>query len=98
MFATQVEPQKLGIYIETAVNAIADALDAGLDNEKIQNKCCKALLILCGHFSSNGKIITDTTVLKQAGYKNGSSELKSPSYDEEDQQLDVTISSVSFLY
>ncbi|CAK8540522.1 unnamed protein product [Lathyrus sativus] len=92
-FDLLVEPQKLGIYIETAVNAIAEALDASLNDEKIQHKCCKALLILCGHFSSNGKIITDTTVLKQAGYKNGSSELKSPSYDEEDQQLDATISS-----
>ncbi|CAI8591662.1 unnamed protein product [Vicia faba] len=92
-FDLLVEPQKLGIYIETAVNAIAETLDASLNDEKVQNKCCKALLILCGHFSSTGKIITDTTILKQAGYKNGSSELKSPSYDEEDQQLDVTISS-----
>lgn len=97
-FSLQVEPQKLGVYIETAVNTIAEALDASLNDEKVQKKCCKALLILCGHFSSNGKIMTDTTVLKQAGYKNGSSELKSPSYDEEDQQLDVTVSSVSFLY
>ncbi|XP_058736195.1 putative E3 ubiquitin-protein ligase LIN-1 [Vicia villosa] len=92
-FDLLVEPQKLGVYIETAVNTVAEALDASLNDEKVQNKCCKALLILCGHFSSNGKIMTDTTVLKQAGYKNGSSELKSPSYDEEDQQLDVTISS-----
>ncbi|MCH86634.1 E3 ubiquitin-protein ligase LIN-like, partial [Trifolium medium] len=81
------------IYIENAVNAIAEALDASLNDENVQKKCCRALLILCGHFSSTGKIPTKTTILKQAGYNNGSSELKSPSHDEEDQRLDITISS-----
>jgi hypothetical protein len=100
MFALQVEqPQKHSIYIENAVNAIAEALDASLNDENVQKKCCRALLILCGHFSSTGKIPAKTTILKQAGYNNnGSSELKSPSHDEEDQRLDITISSVSFLY
>jgi hypothetical protein len=99
MFALQVEqPQKHSIYIENAVNAIAEALDASLNDENVQKKCCRALLILCGHFSSTGKIPAKTTILKQAGYNNGSIELKSPSHDEEDQRLDITISSVSFLY
>ncbi|WJX75066.1 hypothetical protein P8452_58636 [Trifolium repens] len=87
------QPQKHSIYIENAVNAIAEALDASLNDENVQKKCCRALLILCGHFSSTGKIPAKTTILKQAGYNNGSIELKSPSHDEEDQRLDITISS-----
>lgn len=92
------QPQKHSIYIENAVNAMAEALDASLNDENVQKKCCRALLILCGHFSSTGKIPAKTTILKQAGYNNGSIELKSPSHDEEDQRLDITISSVSFVY
>lgn len=81
-----------------AVNGIALALDASLNDEKAREQCCKALLTLCGHFSSIGKITTKTSsILKQPAYKNDdSSELKSPGHDQ--QQLDVTISSVSFLY
>ncbi|XP_073221934.1 putative E3 ubiquitin-protein ligase LIN isoform X5 [Cicer arietinum] len=87
------QPQKFRIYREMAVNAIAEALDGSLNDEKIRKKCCRALLILCGHFSSTGMITTRTSILKQAGYNNGSSELKYPGHDDdEDQQLDITIS------
>lgn len=80
-----------------AVKAIAEALDASLNDDKVQKKCCRAILILCGHFSSTGMITNNTSILKQEGYNNGSSELKSPNLDEEDERLNLTISSVSFL-
>ncbi|WVZ07268.1 hypothetical protein V8G54_020614 [Vigna mungo] len=67
-FDLLVEPQKFSAYREVAVNAIAEALDSSLKDEKAREKCCRALLILCGHFSSTGKIPTKTSTLKQAGY------------------------------
>lgn len=62
------------------MNAIAEALDSSLKDEKAREKCCRALLILCGHFSSTGKIPTKTSTLKQAGYNHDG--------------IEVTISSV----
>lgn len=88
----------MSIYRKKAVNGIALALDASLNDEKAREQCCKALLIMCGHFSSIGKITTKTSsILKRPeAYKNDdSSELKSPPGHE--QQLDVTFSTVSFL-
>ncbi|KAJ1383230.1 Zinc finger, RING/FYVE/PHD-type [Sesbania bispinosa] len=92
-FDLMVEPQKFSIYREVAVKAIAVALDASLNDEKAREKCCRALLIMCGHFSSMGKILTKTSILKQAGYNNDNSELKPPRHEEEGQQSDITISS-----
>ncbi|XP_027926036.1 putative E3 ubiquitin-protein ligase LIN-1 isoform X3 [Vigna unguiculata] len=66
-FDLLVEPQRFSAYREVAVNAIAEALDGSLNDEKAREKCCRALLILCGHFSSTGKIPTKTSILKQAG-------------------------------
>ncbi|TKY64738.1 putative E3 ubiquitin-protein ligase LIN-1 [Spatholobus suberectus] len=91
-FDLLVEPQKFSIYREVAANAIAEALDASLNDEKAREKCCRALLILCEHFSSTGKIPTKTSILKQAGYNNDSVELKPPGHEEEGQQSDVIIS------
>ncbi|WVY93984.1 hypothetical protein V8G54_033072 [Vigna mungo] len=71
-----VEPQKFSAYREVAVNAIAEALDSSLNDEKAREKCCRALLILCGHFSSTGKIPTKTSTLKQAGYNHDGRKLK----------------------
>ncbi|KAL2329448.1 hypothetical protein Fmac_017029 [Flemingia macrophylla] len=86
------EPQKCSIYREVAVNAIAEALDASLNDDKSREKCCRALLVLCGHFSSTGKIPSKTSILKQAGYNNDSLEGKPLGHEEEGKQLDVIIS------
>ncbi|XP_027349005.1 putative E3 ubiquitin-protein ligase LIN [Abrus precatorius] len=91
-FDLLVEPQKFSVYREVAVNAIAVALDASLNDEKVREKCCRALLILSGHFSSTGKIPTKVSILKQAGYNNESLEVKPPGHEEEVQQSGVTIS------
>lgn len=64
----QVEPRKFSIYREEAVDAITEALDGSLTNEKIRENCCRALLILGGQFSCSGKLLTETWILNQAGY------------------------------
>ncbi|KAK7272831.1 hypothetical protein RIF29_13871 [Crotalaria pallida] len=87
------EPKKFSIYREVAVNAIAVALDASLNDEKARVKCCKALLILCGHFSSTGKILTKNSILKQGGCNSDSSELKPLGNQEEGLLFGESISS-----
>lgn len=67
----QVEPWKNSIYRAEAVDAIAVALDGSLSNKKIRAKCCQALLILGGCFSSSGKIITEDWIVKQTGFREG---------------------------
>ncbi|CAL5425668.1 unnamed protein product [Camellia sinensis] len=66
-----VEPRKYSIYREEAVDAITVALDGSLYNEKIRAKCCRALLILGGRFSSFGKIMIEDWILKQTGFLDG---------------------------
>ncbi|KAK7295857.1 hypothetical protein RJT34_18769 [Clitoria ternatea] len=89
-FDILVEPKKFGIFRQVAVNALAAALDVSLNDEKAQENCCRALLIMCGHFSSTGTI---TGILTQAGYGDDSSELKPPGHEEEEgKQSHATIS------
>lgn len=76
------------------MNVIAEALDRSLNDEKAREKCCRALLIMCGHFSSTGKIPTKTSILKQAGYNHDSVEVKLLGHQEEGQHSEVTISLV----
>ncbi|XP_057797907.1 putative E3 ubiquitin-protein ligase LIN-1 [Salvia miltiorrhiza] len=60
------------IYRQKAVDALSTALIRSLtDDEKIQKKCCRALLILGGFFSSSGKLMTEDWILKLAGFLNG---------------------------
>ncbi|XP_042012839.1 putative E3 ubiquitin-protein ligase LIN [Salvia splendens] len=59
-------------YKQKAVDALTASLISSLtDNEKVQNKCCRALLILGGFFSSSGKLMTEDWILKLAGFPNG---------------------------
>ncbi|XP_039043441.1 putative E3 ubiquitin-protein ligase LIN-1 isoform X1 [Hibiscus syriacus] len=67
-----IDPQKYGLYRQQAVDAITEALDSSLINEGVQEKCCKALLILGGRFSLSGKLLTEDWILKVAGFKDGS--------------------------
>ncbi|XAR60414.1 Ubiquitin--protein ligase [Bertholletia excelsa] len=66
-----VEPQSYSIYREEAVDSITAALESSLSNEKIRTKCCRALLILGGRFSSSGKIMTEDWILRQTGFLDG---------------------------
>ncbi|CAK9147263.1 unnamed protein product [Ilex paraguariensis] len=67
----QVEPQKYSIYREEAVDAITEAMESSLSDEKVRGKCCRALLILGGRFSFAGKLMTEDWILKQAGFLDG---------------------------
>ncbi|KAL1539586.1 putative E3 ubiquitin-protein ligase LIN-1 isoform X3 [Salvia divinorum] len=59
-------------YRQKAVDALTTAMISSLtDNEEVQNKCCRALLILGGFFSSSGKLMTEDWILKLAGFLNG---------------------------
>lgn len=82
-----VEPRKYSIYREEAVDAITEALDASLADEKIRENCCRALLILGGRFSSSGKLLTYSWILNQAGFNVDPTE-NSPEIEENVSLLD----------
>ncbi|KAK4371706.1 hypothetical protein RND71_007090 [Anisodus tanguticus] len=58
-------------YRDDAVDAMSVALESSLSDERSKEICCKALLILGGHFSFSGKIMTEDWILKQAGFLEG---------------------------
>lgn len=64
----QVEPRKYSKYREEAVDAITEALDGSLADEKVRENCCRALFILGGSFSFSGELLKDIWNLKQAGF------------------------------
>ncbi len=65
----QVEPQKHRIYREEAIDAITVALEDSLVDEKVREKCCRALHILGGNFSFSGKLLTESWILQQTGFE-----------------------------
>jgi len=62
----QAEPRKYSIYREEAVDAISLALDLNLNDENVQESCCKALLIFGGHFSFS-QMVSPEDWIKQEG-------------------------------
>ncbi|CAN4114061.1 unnamed protein product [Withania somnifera] len=58
-------------YRDDAVDAIILALESSISDERSREICCKALLILGGHFSFSGKIMTEDWILRQAGFLEG---------------------------
>ncbi|KAH0728943.1 hypothetical protein KY289_000131 [Solanum tuberosum] len=58
-------------YRDDAVDAMTLALERSLSDGRSREICCKALLILGGHFSFSGKIMTEDWILKQAGFLEG---------------------------
>ncbi|XVF69739.1 hypothetical protein PTKIN_Ptkin11bG0106000 [Pterospermum kingtungense] len=84
-----VDPRKNGLYRQEAVDAIIASLDTSLIDEGVREKCCRALLMLSGRFSSSGKLLAEAWILKLAGFDNGG-EVNSTD-KEEDSVLDDTI-------
>lgn len=82
-------------YRDDAVDAMTMALESSLSDERSREICCKALLILGGHFSFSGKIMTEDWILKQAGFLEGF-DVEYPD-DEENKLVDATVMTVSFL-
>ncbi|XP_028786218.1 uncharacterized protein LOC114742119 [Neltuma alba] len=91
-FDLLVESQNYGSYREQAVTSISEALHASLNEEKVQENCCRALFILAGHFSSTGKVLTKSCILKEAGYVINGSEVDTSDHEEEDLSWDGAIS------
>ncbi|KAL5766788.1 hypothetical protein ACOSP7_017405 [Xanthoceras sorbifolium] len=85
-----VEPKQYSIYREAAVDAITMALDESLTNEKVREQCCRALLTLGGRFSLSGELITESWILKQAGFDDGC-EVASPDNKENDLLVDDAV-------
>ncbi|KAK9122655.1 hypothetical protein Sjap_012257 [Stephania japonica] len=79
--ATAAEPRKYSIYREEAVDSITAALESSLDDEKIREQCCRALLILGGQFSFSGEVVIESWLLRRAGF----------CASEENYQIDETI-------
>ncbi|XP_031737248.1 putative E3 ubiquitin-protein ligase LIN isoform X2 [Cucumis sativus] len=67
-FNLVVESQQQSMYMEEALDAIIKALDDSLTNQKIRESCCKAILILGGHFSLPETF--GSTTLKEIGFIN----------------------------
>lgn len=63
----QVEPRKMSIYREEAVETIIEALWQK-DFSNTQMKALDALLFLLGHITSSGKSYTEDWLLKIAGF------------------------------
>lgn len=78
-----VDQQKYSIFREQAVDTITSALDTSFSNEKVRVACCRALLILGGHISLSGKVMTEDWNLKKAGFLDGP--------ELEDQEDEVTV-------
>ncbi|XP_038878502.1 putative E3 ubiquitin-protein ligase LIN isoform X2 [Benincasa hispida] len=84
-FNLVVESLNHSMYMEEALDAIIEALDSSLTNEKIRESCCKAILILGGHFSLPETFGIST--LKDAGFINNC-EVNSIDYKEENPEMD----------
>lgn len=86
-FDLMVEPRCYSLYREEAVDSIKMALDLCLSDTKFIPNSRRALLMLGGHFSFSGEILTETWLLKQAGISDDSG-FDSICYDAE---IDETI-------
>lgn len=87
----QVEPRKYSIYREAAVDAISLALDESLTSENVREKCCRALLILGGRLSCSGELVTESWILKQAGFNEYCCEVNSLNNEENDLVINDSI-------
>lgn len=92
----QEEPQHYSIYREAAVDAITVALEESLTDEKIRENCCRALLILGRPFSVSTKLVSESWILKQAGFNNGC-EVNSLNNEENDLLVDVLLVCLTFV-
>lgn len=60
--------EKCSIFREEAVEAMAEALDCHLGNEKVQEKAARALTLLAGRFTSRGEAFAEQWLLQQSGF------------------------------
>ncbi|XP_009626388.1 putative E3 ubiquitin-protein ligase LIN-1 isoform X2 [Nicotiana tomentosiformis] len=89
-FDLLADTEMANIYRDGAVDAITMALESSLSDERSREICCKALLILGGHFSFSGKIMTEDWILKQAGFLEGF-DVEYPDEEENNALVDATV-------
>lgn len=66
----QGDPMRCSVYREEAVDAIVEALNCQICNEKVQEQSARALMMLGGRFSYKGKATTEKWLLQKAGFSN----------------------------
>ncbi|WOL15716.1 E3 ubiquitin-protein ligase [Canna indica] len=72
------DPLKCSIYREEAIDALTSALEHSFHSKKIQESCCRALLLLGSRFSCLGEATSEARLLKKAGlYDNLSDSFRS---------------------
>ncbi|KAF0894467.1 hypothetical protein E2562_039102 [Oryza meyeriana var. granulata] len=67
-----VEPHRDSVYREEAAKIITHSLRCCLSEKNVVVNTRKALLLLGGHFSFSGDLLSEEQVLKQAGFVDGS--------------------------
>ena len=92
----QAEPRRYSIYREEAADGIVAALECSIYDGKLTENSRRALLMLGGHFSSSGEILTEDCLLKQAGcYTNPMN--ASVDYDDEIDEIISKVNKISLL-
>ncbi|GLT59937.1 hypothetical protein SLA2020_327300 [Shorea laevis] len=64
------DPMRCSVYREEAVDAIVEALNCQVCNEKVQEQSARALMMLGGCFSYRGEATTEKWLLQEAGFSN----------------------------
>lgn len=65
----QGNPPCCSFYGEEGINALVTALERSLHNNKVQEQCTRALLLLGGRFSVAGEAVTEAWLLKRSGMR-----------------------------
>ncbi|XP_020083756.1 putative E3 ubiquitin-protein ligase LIN isoform X3 [Ananas comosus] len=86
-FDLMVDSRKYSIYREEAINSITLSLNGCLSDKNVIPNSRKALLMLGGHFSSSGDILTEAWMLQQAGFIDG----PSAEYIDNDEEIDESV-------
>lgn len=68
----QGDPLRCSAYREEAIEAIIEALDCQICNEKVQEQSARALSILGVRFSYTGEPAAEKWLLKEAGFDESS--------------------------
>ncbi|GKU92689.1 hypothetical protein SLEP1_g6388 [Rubroshorea leprosula] len=64
------DPMRCSVYREEAVDAIVEALNCQICNEKVQEQSARALMMLGGCYSGRGEATTEKWLLQKAGFSN----------------------------
>ncbi|XP_061366926.1 putative E3 ubiquitin-protein ligase LIN-1 isoform X2 [Gastrolobium bilobum] len=63
------DPFKGSLYRAEAIEAVVDALNCQICNDRVQEQSARALLLLGGHFSYTGESLMEKSLLQKAGFQ-----------------------------